>query len=195
MIGKIFKFLFYGIILLVVGLLGFRLYTFNHYPDFAKGVIATDTLRTGYKSGTLAATTWEMPTKIDAAGEFFVYEPLYFENEKTLIITVRYNDSLLEAMKFDGGGDALPLFPSLYADGTERVLPTKYEYGYAYGIYSYRRYVFENTDLDIYEHLYLDIHRNEDYGAVPYTTLEIYSASTNHKEYKLTAHDKKELAK
>lgn len=195
MIGKIFKFLGIGVVLLVLSLLAYRFFTLNTYPDFAKGVIPTETLSESYKAGTLKGKTWKLPTVADNTGDFFAYEPIYFEKEKTLIITIRYNDSFLEEQKFDGVGKDYPLFPSLYADGTKRVLPTTYEYGYAFSMYSYRRYVFENVDLSQYEHLYLDIHFDEDYVAVPYTTLEIYNNSRKMSDYRLTDNDRKELEK
>lgn len=192
-IGRIFKLFCFAIMLLVVGTLAFRLYTLNHYPSTASGVIATETLKESYADGALRGITWELPAKYDDAGEFFAHEPIYFENEKTLIVTIRYNDSLLESLRHEGGGETLALYPSIYADGVARVLPSKCEYSYAYGIYSYRRYVFEGVDLANYEHMYLDIHRDEGYEETPYTTLEIYDSSELTESYKLTGADKKEL--
>ncbi|MBQ4557692.1 MAG: hypothetical protein IJA60_08615 [Clostridia bacterium] len=195
MIRKLFKLLGTGIILLVVGLLGYRIFSLNHYPAFAEGIVAVDPLKESHLRGELSGKTWELPVEMDTAGEFFAHQPIYFENEKVLIVTIRYNDSLLEELKFDGDGSELPLFPSLYADGVKRVIPTCYEYGHAFGLYSYRRYVFENVDLAAYEHLYLDIHREEAYEDVPYTTLEIYNTSRKTEIYELTSSDKKELLK
>lgn len=192
-IGNIFKLFCAAIAITVIGTLAFRMFTLNNYPASAKGVIATDTLAASYENESLVGVTWEAPAPYDNGGEFFVYQPIYFEKEKTLLITVRYNDSLLESMKHESGGDTLPLFPSLYADGTARVLPLKYEYTYAYGLYSYRRYVFENVDLDIYKHLYLDIHLKEEFEEAPYTTVEIYNTNERLVNYKLTGRDKKIL--
>lgn len=193
-IKRIFKLFCLAIAVTVIGMLFFRMYTINNYPSKAKGVIATEALSNSYASGTLNGITWDLPTDHDNAGEFFVYQPIYFEDEKTLIITVRYNDSVLEAMKHEGGGEALPLFPSLYADGTERVLPALYNYTHEYKLYSYRRYVFENVELGNYEHLYLDIHLKEAYEESPYTTLEVYNTKERTTEYKLSSADKKILA-
>ena len=194
-IKRIFKFFCLAIAVTVIGMLFFRMYAINNYPKNTKGVIATEALSKSYASGTLSGITWDLPTDHDNAGEFFVYQPIYFENEKTLIITVRYNDSVLEAMKHEGGGETLPLFPSLYADGVERVLPSLYNYAHEYNLYSYRRYVFENVDLSNYEHLYLDIRLDEAYEESPYTTLEIYNIEEKTTEYKLSSADKKTLSK
>ena len=79
------------------------------------------------------------------------------------------------------------------AEDTEKKLPSTYEYGYAYGLYSYRRYVFENVDLSKYEHLYLNIHLEEDYEVSPFVILDIYDSVAPTKEYKLTERDKKAL--
>ncbi|MBQ8837460.1 MAG: hypothetical protein IJ002_08165 [Clostridia bacterium] len=192
-LGRIFKFFCFAIMALVVGTLAFRIYTLNHYPSSARGVIATDALSESYSAGTLDGVTWEVPSELDEDGYFFVHEPIYFEKEKTLIITVRYNDSLLETLKHDGGGETLSLYPSVYADDVERVLPVTYEYSYAYGIYSYRRYVFEGVDLAEYEHMYLDVHLDEEYEETPFSTLEIYDTGCKAEKYKLTGADKKEL--
>lgn len=178
---------------LVVSILAFRFYTLNYYPDFASGVIKTDAIHTSYRADTLEGKTWELPDEYDNAGYFFAYQPIYFEKEKTLIITLRYNDSLLEKLKFNGSGEELPLFPSIYENESERVIPTKYEYGYAYGIYSYRRYVFENVSLANYEHLNLSVHLEENYEEAPLSILEIYDSKEPVKNYKLTGDDKKEL--
>ena len=183
-----------AIILLVVGMLAFRLYTLNHYPDFARGILPTDTLKSAYADGSLAAITWEPAVEYDENGDYFVHQAIYFPEAKTLIITVRYNDSLLEELHHEGGGDTLQMDVSLYADGTERVHPLTYSYNYAYGIYSYRRYVFEGVELSDYEYLYLDIYHDEpDYNTAPYSSIEFYGATTPTSAYKLTSADKKAL--
>lgn len=192
-LGRIFKLFCFAIMILVVGTLAFRIYTLNHYPASARGVVATDTLSEGYKNDSLNGITWKLPSELDEDGYFFTHQPIYFENEKTLIITIRYNDSLLEKLKHDGGGESLALYPSVYADGVKRVLPVTYEYSYAYGIYSYRRYVFEGVDLAEYEHMYLDVHLDEGYEETPFSTLEIYDTGCKAEGYKLTGADKKEL--
>ncbi len=198
MLGKILKFLwnFFWIALMVtvVGLLAFRFYTLNHYPSFAKGIIPTESLKDNFKSdGSLNAITWRMPEELDEEGCFFAYQPIYIEEEKTFIITVRYNDALLEELNFDGNGESFEMFPSLSYKETERKLPSSYEYGYAYGLYSYRRYVFENVDLSDYEHIYLSIHLDDDYEASPFVILDIYDAAAPTDGYKLTWRDKKAL--
>ena len=194
MIQKIFKWFCAAIAVLVIGTLGFRLYTLNHYPAFARGVLATDTLRAEYASGEIDAVTWEPRAYLDEAGDFFIHQPIYFAKSKTLIVTIRYNDSLLTELKHDGGGDTLPLDVTLYADGTERVHASDYTYGYAYELYSYRRYVFENVDLDAYTNLYLDIYLDTpDYSVAPYSSIEVYDTTAEVSPYKLTGADKKAL--
>ncbi len=187
------KFFWAGLMLLVVGMLAFRFYTLNHYPAFAKGIVATDALKDGYKDGALSAITWRIPEELDEEGYFFAHEPIYLEDEKTFIITVRYNDNLLEELKSDKNGEDLLLYPSLSYEETERKLPYAYIYGHAYGLYSYRRYVFENVELSDYEHIYLNIHLEEDYESSPFVILDIYDATAPTEEYKLTKRDKNAL--
>lgn len=194
MVGKIFKWFCAAIAIAVIGTLGFRLYTLNNYPAFATGVVATETLKAAYADGEIEALTWEPRAYLDENGDFFIHQPIYFPEENVLTVTVRYNDSLLERMKHDGTGEDLSLDVSLYADGTERVHAADYVYGYAYGIYSYRRYVFEGVDLTNYTNLYLDIYHGEpDYTVSPYSSLEVYDTTAEIENYKLTGADKKAL--
>lgn len=194
MFKKLFSILCYLIMALVVGTMLFRIYTLNHYPAFAKGVIHTPSLSVSYNNSTLNGVTWEPETVFDDTGDFFIHQPIYFENEKTLILTVRYNNSLLEELRHDGSGEDLKLDVSLYADGKTRVHPTTYSYGEAYGIYSYRRYVFENVVLDDYDILYADIYTDiADYTVSPYSSISVYDGSEKIKPYRLTGADKRAL--
>ncbi|MBE6679666.1 MAG: hypothetical protein E7598_03995 [Ruminococcaceae bacterium] len=197
MFGKILKLtwnLFWvGLMIFVVGMLAFRFYTLNHYPSFAEGIVATDKLKEGYKDGNISAITWRMPMELDEEGYFFVHEPIYCQDEKTLIITIRYNDNLLNELGSDKDGENLLLYPSLSYEEAERKLPLTYTYGHAYGLYSYRRYVFENVELSEYEHLYLNIHLEEDYESSPFVILDIYDSIAPTEEYKLSKKDIKAL--
>ncbi len=189
----VWKLFWVGLMVLVIGMLAFRFYTLNHYPAFAKGIVATHTLKEGYKDGEISAITWKMPMELDEEGYFFAYEPIYLEDEKTFIITIRYNDALLEELKSDKDGEDLLLYPSLSYEETERKLPLTYTYGHAYGLYSYRRYVFENVELSDYEHIYLNVHLDEDYESSPFVIIDIYDSVAPTEEYKLTKKDIKAL--
>ena len=194
MFKKLFSLFCYAIMALVVGIMAFRLYTLNHYPAFAEGIVPTSGLSFSYKNDTLHGVTWELEAEFDDTGDFFIHQPIYFENEKTLIVTVRYNNSLLTEWKHEGNGEDLSLDVTLYADGTERIHPTTYSYGYAYGIYSYRRYVFENVTLSDYEILYLDIYHGEaDYDISPYSSVSVYNDGAKITPYRLTGADKRAL--
>ena len=194
MFKNLFKFFCFSIMALVVGIMAFRIFTLNHYPAFAKGALYTDKLSSSYKEGTLSGVTWDIAAEFDATGDFFASKPIYFENEKTLVITVRYNDSLLEEWKHSGNGEDLVLDVTLFADGKERIRPLTYTYGHAYGIYSYRRYVFEGVTLSDYDILYVDIYNGEtDYSTSPYSSIAVYESAWKEEPYKLTASDKKIL--
>ena len=65
MLKKIFKTFALLIIIGVVLLMSFRIYTVNHYPPAAEGIIPTDALKTAYAAGTLDAETWEARTLYD----------------------------------------------------------------------------------------------------------------------------------
>jgi len=190
MIKKIFKWLCVAVAVSVIGTLGFRFYSLNHYPAFAKGIFATEELK---NSALPEGVTWTPRVYMDESGDFFIHQPIYFPEEDTLFITVRYNDSLLREWKHTGTGEDLPLDVTLYADGTARVPASDYRYGHAYGIYSYRRYVFKNVDLSDYTNLYLDVYHGEpDYTTRPYS-IEVYEQNAEMRAYKLTNADKKAL--
>ena len=194
MIGKIFKCLCILIAVTVIGTLGFRLYTLNHYPAFASGILPTETLKQAYAAQEAEGLTREPRGFMEEAGSFFLHQPIYFPKQKTLIVTLRYNDSLLEKLKHDGSGETLPLDVTLYADGTKRVQATDFVYGYAYNIYSYRRYVFEGIDLADYTNLYIDVYHGEpDYTVAPYSSLEVYNTTAELTPYTWTAKDKRAL--
>lgn len=201
MVKKILRYLCISVIVFVIGLMFIRIFMLNHYPAAAEGVIRTNSLAAAYADGSISGVSWTPPVPYDhkKEGNFFSHQPLYFEAQKTLIITIRYNDSLLDKLKekFDYTGDAesLPLAVSLYADGHEAIRPTTYTYLHANGLYSYRRYVFENLTLADYEYLYLDVNYG-DYapeGEAPFASLEIYAPKCVLVPYKLTAADKKAL--
>ena len=65
MLKKIFKFFGLAIVLWVVLLMSFRIYTVNHYPPTAEGIVPTDSLKAAYAAGTLDAETWEARTLYD----------------------------------------------------------------------------------------------------------------------------------
>lgn len=201
MFKKILHWVCVAMIFFVVGLLFARMYTINNYPKAAEGVIRTETLASAYADGTLSGVKWEpaVPYDNNKSSNFFSHQPLYFAEQKTLIVTIRYNDSLLDKMNeqfgYTGDAESLPLSVSLYADGHEHIRPTTYTYLHANALYSYRRYVFEGVTLDDYEYLYLDVCYG-DYaadGETPFTSLEIYSPRCTPVPYKLTAADKKTL--
>lgn len=202
MLKKIFKIFALLIIIWVALLMSFRIYTVNHYPPAAEGIVATDALKAAYAAGTLNAETWEARTLYDnnQKSKFFSHQPIYMPTEETLIVTLRYNNSLLAIMAEDFGfaetnGRDLPLDVSLFADGYERIHPTAYTFATAFGLYSYRRYVFEGVSADMLDTLYIDVYYADDadYTVSPYASLELRDASREPKAYKLTAADKKAL--
>lgn len=203
MLKKICKLLGLLIILTVVLLMSFRIYTVNHYPTAAEGLIATDTLKAAYADGTLEAVTWDPRTPYDnnQKSKFFSHQPIYVPEAQTLIVTLRYNDSLLPLMAEEFGfavtdGASLPLEVSLFADGHERLYPQTYAFTTAFGLYSYRRYVFEGVSADMLDGLYIDVYYADgaDRSASPYASLELREAGRETEPYKLTAADKKALS-
>lgn len=203
MLKKICKLLGLLVILTVVLLMSFRIYTVNHYPPAAEGLIATDALKVAYADGDLDVVTWEPRTPYDnnQKSKFFSHQPIYVSTTQTLIVTLRYNNSLLPLMAEEFGfevtsGASLPLEVSLFADGHARLYPTTFTFSTAFGLYSYRRYVFEGVSTDMLDGLYIDVYYadNADHSVSPYTSLELREANRETEPYKLTVADKKALS-
>ena len=95
MAGKIIKYIFLALLILVIGALVFRIMLSNDKSTFSKFEI-TDTSRAAYEeNGNLTVSTLALKDKISGAGYFCAYSMYYVEETKELQVTVRYNKSAI----------------------------------------------------------------------------------------------------
>ena len=100
--GLVIKIVAIALCVAVVGLLGFRMMTFNYYPDTMKNIYFTPELIEFYhqKNGDIGAITQKIQTKYDDGneGNFFCDNLIVIPELGQLQITLRYNVSLEEAL-------------------------------------------------------------------------------------------------
>ena len=119
-VGIILKILIAVVCLAVVGVVGFRIFIFNYYPESVSGIIYSDALRDYYeeKGGELDAFTQPPDIMYDdpAEGNFFFDKLVFIPGSDHLQVTVRYNTSLMTAIKekygvvLDPDADPMELF-------------------------------------------------------------------------------------
>ena len=98
--------------LLVVGLLGFRMFVFNYYPKEMKQIYFTDSLSAYYseKGGDIYAETQKLRYKYDDAeeGNFFADNLILVREAGQLQLSVRYNKNLLDKLSEKYGREIDP---------------------------------------------------------------------------------------
>lgn len=87
----------------VVGVLGFRIYLFNYYPDSMKNIYFTDGIMQYYNEtdGNIEALTQTMRAPYDDAddGNFFCDNLIVIKEIGELQVSLRYNVSVIENME------------------------------------------------------------------------------------------------
>jgi len=104
-VGLVIKILIGIICFAVIGTLGFRMFTFNYYPDSMKKLYFTDSLTEFYnaKGGDIGAKTQELRAAYDdpEAGNFFCGNLIVIPELGQLQVSLRYNVSLMRALDED----------------------------------------------------------------------------------------------
>lgn len=99
------------LIFAVVGLIAFRLFTFNYYPRAMKNVYFTDALTAHYneQGGDVHALTQKLRAQYDDPddGNFFCDHLVVIPAISELQITIRYNTALESALAEERGDDTL----------------------------------------------------------------------------------------
>ncbi|MBR7116270.1 MAG: hypothetical protein IKC87_00990 [Clostridia bacterium] len=106
-IGIIIKVLIAAVCITVIGVIGFRISIFNNYPEEVSRVIFSDELKAYYdkNGGNISAATQSAPTKYDDPdeGNFFFDKLVFVTGADHVQLTVRYNTSLMAAIKEEYG--------------------------------------------------------------------------------------------
>ena len=119
-VGLILKILIGVVCLSVIGVVGFRIFIFNYYPDSVAGIIYSDELRDYYNEcgGDMNAYTQPADIMYDdpTEGNFFFDKLVYIPDAEHLQLTIRYNTSLMTSIKekygveLDPDADPMDLF-------------------------------------------------------------------------------------
>ncbi|MBO5907797.1 MAG: hypothetical protein J6Q85_06580 [Clostridia bacterium] len=141
----------------VIGLLAFRVFSFNFYPDAMKRVTFTDTLSSYYseRDGELEVLTQTLRTPYDDAdkGNFFCDHLRIVKDAGYLQITVRYNESLRRVLLENYGTEvdiedktvfSFRLYKSGEGGEVGRLVYTEWD---SFMMYRYCKLVFEDVDF------------------------------------------------
>lgn len=190
---KIFKGFFILLIAAVCGLLLFRIYTVNHFPKATTETVVTDKLAAALAAhGRLTAYTWDIPINYDdpQAPNFFCAAPVYFPDAKCLQITLRCKLRQAASLGFDEDGDAVAVLFDDMGNASGAVTST---YAQGYGLYAYRRFVFEDVDLADCNYLRLSVFLKRDITSLPIGSLAVYESNYPQKTYNLSARERAAL--
>ena len=169
-VGLVIKILAILVVVAVVGTLGFRMFTFNYYPDSMKRLYFTDSLTAFYneKNGSIGARTQELRAAYDDpdAGNFFCSNLIVIPELGQLQISLRYNVSLMSALTADEDVDLTdpsPDDPSLFTFRLYKSGDSKVESDHLVGelvacerdsflMYRYYKLVFDGIDFGSVEY-------------------------------------------
>ena len=154
-----------AVILLVVVVIGIRLFTFNHYPKTMRTLYFNDTLTEYYGAmdGNIEVLTQELRAPYDDANHsnFFVGKLMLIPEIDQIQMCLRFNKSLGQALlenygieNFDPNNEMQFTF-RLWRDGDD-TNPDGYEIGVltvaeweSYAMYRYCKLVFDDVDLGL----------------------------------------------
>ena len=155
---KIIKILAAVICFSVIGFIGFRIFTFNYYPDSTKNLSFTNALTEHYnaRGGDITVYTQKLAAAYDdnKEGNFFCDHLRFVPEAGTLQVTLRYNTSLYEDIEKKYGvklsDDSRDSFHfRLTRSGgdkeTGRLVIAEWD---EFLMYRYVKLVFEDVELD-----------------------------------------------
>lgn len=203
--GKIIKFLFYSLIIFIVGFMTLRIITSGD-TKIARDFFWTEEAKKSYLAAPDKFKIYSVNVSKDFTddGKFYVKNTRYAKSEvggiSQIQTTIRWNDSTEKYLIEDFGLDCLP-------DGEPFIFALTDDIGNVYTdytiisdkkpLYNYRRIVFDGVDLADVNFFYLNIYYAGTYdgeaaAAVKgsdtdaYGSLVIYRASNPAHEYTLT---------
>ena len=102
-VGLVLKIILALACLSVIGILGFRIFLFNHYPNSAKDIYFTDELTAFYNetNGNIGALSQSYPYMYDDAqdGNFFGDNVIVIPGAGEIQFSIRYNTSLFDTLE------------------------------------------------------------------------------------------------
>ena len=163
-VGLILKILIFVVCFSVVGVLLFRVFLFNHYPDKIENLYFNDTLTEYYNEtdGNIGAKTQELrfPYDDSSKGRFFGDHLVVIDAIGQLQVSLRYNDSLKDTVKEELKIDIDPSDTSLFTfrlvrnplteeEGAEplEIGTLSYSEYDSFMMYNYYKLVFDGIDF------------------------------------------------
>ena len=198
---KFFKYTFIALIIAIFGLFFFRCSVMKD-PSEMKCILPSEAMKAVYaEKGDLEAFTQLMVNEtISADGRFYTTGLIILPETDELVITVRYNDSTLEALAQEY--ELTEVYPGeeyfeyylLDSDGNkyapdETVTHRKWRY-------NYRRMRFSGVDTEKYTDLAVCMRYigEEDPEAKPFGSVFAYHTDWDDSVYRLTSADRKALS-
>lgn len=201
-IGKICKYAFIALIIMVFALFFYRVSMMND-PSEMLDILPSDAAKSVYaQNGALEVKTQEMVNEtISNDGKFYTTGLMIIPETNELIITVRYLDSTLDKLAEEYSLDPLDPtgkyfeFSLISTDKSERIYPSETQTLRKWR-YTYYRMRFEGVDVSKYEDLavaayYLD---DLDYSKQPFGSVFAYHQNWELIDFDLTARDEKLLS-
>lgn len=219
-IGKIAKWALIGVVVLVNVLVFWRILFSDIVPKEAKTLTVNDAVYAAYEAADGALTlytqtndpvSWEGDTR----GYFWVSQAVFVPDARQVQVLIRYNNSTLEHIKEDFAltdepartddvadvtlvikrttldEDGAPQVESLRVQATAQVLST------TSGLYNYRRFVFEDVNVDFSrDDVTVEIYYVGacDYDEPAYNAIPVLYHDRTVEPLELTARDRKALS-
>ena len=202
-LGIFLKVCIFAVCASVILILGFRLVIFKSYPANMKNIYFTDALTEYYheKNGDINAKTQKLRAPYDNPdfANFFCDNLIIIEGVGELQISVRYNESAIEAMeeKYElsgliaGSEDLLSFrLSDNYGNVYDTVAHIEYDAKY---MYHYIKLVFSGVSFEKAEWIRLEVFVNEAESDEPYAMVAIYENNENYSafsDYNLSSKEK-----
>lgn len=198
----------------IIGFVGFRVFTFNYYPDAMKKIYFNDTLTSFYneRGGEICALTQGLraPYDDEKKGNFFCDNLIIIPELGQMQLSVRYNTSLISELERELSlsglsADDKELFSfRLYMNGEsekdeDHLIGTLDYVGFdSFLMYRYYKLVFDGIDFkmdsdDKINWIRLEIFVKGASGDKPYTMVAVYENNEDYskfREYKLSGGEK-----
>lgn len=210
-IKKSLKYLFIALLLLVFGLLGFRMCG-SEVPKTMEKLVWNDQLTAAYQADPDAFSVKQQVSRelVASDGSFFACNILYIESAEQLQVTIRYTDHMMEELEEEIGADTLREEPFEYrllayektedsGGGSSSASETREFTDYTYtterkSVYTYRRLTFYNIDLNQFGNVIMQVYLNKDEPEEePYKELTVRRDTFTWKEYSYAADLPQEL--
>ena len=188
-VGRIIKYTCYAIILIITGVLIWRMCSFSSTPEEMDVLSWNGTTAEAYKEhgDAMQVLNLNMDEKyrISPDGKFSVRSVYYIPEAKQLQLTVCYNDSTLEVLDEEFGPSWALDF--ILTDDRDRAYFGTYIGSAEKGVYNYVRFVYDMVELDELDEIALTIRLEG--STEQYSAVAVYHSDIPSSPKKLTKAD------